>query len=295
MNRRDFHKQLAAGMALGTLAPTAGQAAADAAEVATSPLAQDPMMQVMTRFVDDLAQGDPKVKEAIAPTKPRQIAMVAYPGMFPLDLLGPLTVFSDLLSTQVHLVWKTKQQVPAGRGVTLTTTAFADVPRDLDVLFLPGGTVGTVAAMRDQEVLAFLRSRAATTRYITSVCTGSLILGAAGLLQGYRATSHWLTHDLLAQLGASPVKARVVEDRNRITGAGVTAGLDFALLLTARLAGDNYAKAEQLNIEYDPDPPFKAGSVKGAGPVVSGALGRMYAPSLEAFKAATAEARAKLG
>ncbi|MBL8962238.1 MAG: DJ-1/PfpI family protein, partial [Gemmatimonadetes bacterium] len=100
---------------------------------------------------------------------------------------------------------------------------------------------------------------------------------------------------LLSQFGASPVKARVVEDRNRITGAGVTAGLDFALLLTARLAGENYAKAEQLNIEYDPDPPFKAGSVKGAGPVVSGALGRMYAPSLEAFKAATAEARAKLG
>ena len=252
-------------------------------------------MQVMTRFVDDLAQGDPKVKEAIAPTKPRQIAMVAYPGMFPLDLLGPLTVFSDMLNTQVHLVWKAKQQIPAGRGVSLTTTAFADVPPNLDVLFLPGGTVGTIAAMRDQELLAFLRSRAASTRYITSVCTGSLILGAAGLLTGYRATSHWLTHDLLSQFGATPVKARVVEDRNRITGAGVTAGLDFALLLTARLAGENYAKAEQLNIEYDPDPPFKAGSVKGAGTVVSGALGRMYAPSLDAFKAATAEARAKLG
>lgn len=291
MNRRAFHRYVASSLVLSALAPRDGLHASEDT-VRTS---QDPMMNLMNRFIDDLAQGDPKIREAIAPTKPRHIALVAYPGMFPLDLLGPLAIFSDLLNTHVHLVWKTRQAVSAGRGVTLQTTAFAEVPANLDVLFVPGGTTGTIAAMRDQELLRFLRSRATTTRYLTSVCTGSLILGAAGLLQGYRATSHWLTHDLLTQFGATPVRARVVEDRNRVTGAGVTAGLDFALLLTARLVGENYAKAEQLNIEYDPDPPFAAGTIEGAGPIVSGAVRRMYAPSLEQFRTATAAARQRLG
>lgn len=285
MNRRDFNRLVAAGtagLALGGATPDAAQA------LPPADVPQDDMMRVMTRFVDDLAEGDPKAKERIAPAKPRQIAMIAYPGFFPLDLLGPLSIFSDLLSTQVHLVWKQKQQVSAGRGVSLTTIPYSECPQNLDVVFVPGGTVGTIAAMKDADTMAFLRSRAESARYVTSVCTGSLVLGAAGLLKGYKATSHWLTHELLPQFGATPVKSRVVEDRNRITGAGVTAGLDFALLITARLAGENYAKAEQLNIEYDPDPPFKAGTLKGAGPVVAGAMSRMYAPSLEAFKVAVA-------
>lgn len=293
MHRRDFSRRVALGAAALAVAP--GALAATPSTPDTHPLQQDPMMKVMERFVDDLAEGNAKAREAIAPTTPRQVAMIAYPGMFPLDLLGPHAIFSDLLNTQVHLVWKTKGVVNAGRGIQLSTIPFADVPPNLDVLFLPGGTMGTMAAMRDPELLAFLRERAPTTRYMTSVCTGSLILGAAGLLRGYKATSHWLTHDLLKDFGATPVHRRVVEDRNRITGAGVTAGLDFAFVVTARLAGENYAKAEMLNTEYDPAPPYKAGSLAGAGPLVGGALGRMYAPALEAFKATTAAAVKAMG
>jgi len=299
MNRRQFNKQIAAGAAVA-MAPSLAHAHASPPGIAepaaeTALAQQDPMMKVMTRFVDDLSEGDAKVREMIAPSKPRQIAMIAYPGMFPLDLLGPLTIFSDLLNTQVHLVWKDRTPVAAGRGVSLTPIPFADVPPNLDVLFLPGGTMGTMSAMRNDELLTFLRGRADSTRYITSVCTGSLILGAAGLLKGYKATSHWLTHALLSEFGATPVQQRVVEDRNRITGAGVTAGLDFALTITARLAGTNYAKAEQLNVEYDPAPPFNAGTQQGAGPVVAGAMRRMYESSLEGFRATTRAAVAKLG
>lgn len=301
MNRRQFNRQLAVGAAgltaisrLDRPTPNTADTAPSVPNLADDRQQQDQMMQVMTRFVDDLAQGDAKAREAIAPSQPRQIAMLAYPGMFPLDLLGPLTIFSDLLSTQVHLVWKDRQPIAAGRGVQLQPIPFDECPQSLDVLFVPGGTAGTLTAMRDEAVLTFLRTRAAGARYITSVCTGSLILGAAGLLKGYRATSHWLTRDLLTQLGATPVHARVVEDRNRITGAGVTAGLDFALLMTARLAGENYAKAEQLNVEYDPSPPFHAGTVAGAGPRVSGALRRMYEPTLDAFKSAVTDAARRL-
>ncbi|MBX7118522.1 MAG: DJ-1/PfpI family protein [Gemmatimonadaceae bacterium] len=277
-------------------APTGAPTGAPAGPTSRAPLdaldtrdalgSQDPMMRTMQRFVDDLADGNAAMKERIAPTTPRTIAMMAYPGMYPLDLLGPLTVFSDLLNTQVHLVWKTRMAVPAGRGVTVQTIPFSECPAALDVLFVPGGTVGTLAAMADPEVLGFLRDRAPRAKYVTSVCTGSLVLAAAGLLEGYQATSHWLVHDLLVRYGATPVRARVVEDRNRITGAGVTAGLDFALTLTARLAGDNYAKAETLNIEYDPAPPFDAGTEEGAGPLVSGAMRRMYATARDAFVAA---------
>ncbi|MBK7906530.1 MAG: DJ-1/PfpI family protein [Gemmatimonadetes bacterium] len=265
---------------------TAG--AATPAMPATPSLAQeqDPMMRTMQRFVDDLADGNAQMKERIAPSRPRQIAMMAYPGMYPLDLLGPLTVFSDLLNTNVHLVWKTKMAVPAGRGVVVNTIPFAECPEELDVLFVPGGTVGTIGALGDAQVLDFLRARAPKAKFVSSVCTGSLVLGAAGLLRGYRATSHWLVHDLLSTYGATPVKERVVQDRNRITAAGVTAGLDFALYVTAQLAGENYAKAEQLNIEYDPAPLFDAGNEAGAGPLVSGAMRRMYATARQGFEAA---------
>lgn len=154
---------------------------------------------------------------------------------------------------------------------------FADCPENLEVLFVPGGGPGTVAMMGDVEVHAFLQRHAKTARYLTSVCTGSLVLGSAGLLRGYRATSYWLARDLLGKLGATPVAVRVVEDRNRITGAGVTAGLDLAFVIAARLTGDNYAKAEMLNVEYDPDPPFKAGTPEGAGEVVPSSLRRRSA------------------
>jgi cyclohexyl-isocyanide hydratase len=140
------------------------------------------------------------------------------------------------------------------------TRTFTDCPEKLDVLFVPGGVPGTLTMMEDKEVLDFLADRGAKAKWVTSVCTGSLILGAAGLLKGYRATSYWATLDVLPTFGATPVKRRVVTDRNRITGGGVTAGLDFGLDLVARLRTPEYAKAVQLYLEYDPAPRFNAGS-----------------------------------
>ncbi len=122
--------------------------------------------------------------------------------------------------------------------------------------------------MNDAEGLAFLADRAATSKYITSVCSGSLLLAAAGLLKGYKATSHWAMRDSLSAFGAEPVEARVVVDRNRITGGGVTAGIDFGLVILAKLRGDDAAKLTQLAMEYDPEPPFDAGSPKTAGPAI---------------------------
>lgn len=244
----------------------------------------------MVRLIDDLSNGSAAERAKILPTTPRRIAMLVYPGMYPLDLLGPKTIFNDLLNTQVHLVAPTSAPVRAGSGVTVSPdVTYATCPAELDVLFVPGGGDGTVALMRDDATLGFLRRMAPTTRWVTSVCTGSLVLGAAGLLQGYRATTHWVTFDVLRALGATPVRQRVVEDRNRMTAAGVTAGLDLALTLTSRLAGENYARAEQLNIEYDPAPPFNAGTPRGAGPRITTAMRRMYAGVVEgAHKAAAA-------
>jgi cyclohexyl-isocyanide hydratase len=150
----------------------------------------------------------------------------------------------------------------------------------LEVLFTPGGTRGTLAAMEDEATLAFMRSRGQQARWITSVCTGSLILGAAGLLQGRRATSHWVARDLLAHFGATPVDERVVQDGNVVTGAGVTAGLDFALTLVATIAGTEHARKVQLVAEYDPAPPFDAGSPTRAGQATTQAMRDMLAPFL---------------
>ncbi|HQN64127.1 MAG TPA: DJ-1/PfpI family protein [Methylophilus sp.] len=211
------------------------------------------------------------------------IAMLVYPGMFLQDLVGPLAMFESLMNREIHLVWKDKKPVgnmdpkhPTMIPVAATTT-FADCPKNLDVLFVPGGVPGTFAMMEDPEVLSFLKEQGKTAKYITSVCTGSLILGAAGLLKGYKATSHWVTLDVLAELGATPTKARIVEDRNRITGGGVTAGLDFGLLLIARLRNQSYAEAVQLYLEYNPQPPFNAGSVATAPKEVVTFLDEMFA------------------
>ena len=229
--------------------------------------------------------------EQIYPKKPRTIAMLTYPGMFALDLIGPFSVLSGLMHTKVHLVGKDLSPVDA-TGVSIVPTMTLDqCPDNLDVLFVPGGGMGTVAMMGDDAVQAFLKARGKTAKYVTSVCTGSLVLGAAGLLKGYRATSHWVAHEALASLGATPVVQRVVEDRNRITAAGVSAGIDFGLVLAAKLSGVGYAKALQLNIEYDPAPPFRAGSPKGAGPRITGAMRSMYQPLVVAFRDAAKSAR----
>ena len=194
-----------------------------------------------------------------------QIAMLMYPGMTVLDLIGPQAMFGALMGAKVLLVAKSLDPVTSDAGVTIIPTAtFETCPRDLTVLFTPGGTDGTLAAAVDPETRAFMADRGARAKYVTSVCSGSLILGAAGLLKGYKATSHWSVRDALAGFGAIPTDARVVCDRNRITGAGVTAGLDFGLTMVAELRDRTYAECVQLMGEYDPDPPFNAGSMKTA-------------------------------
>lgn len=194
-----------------------------------------------------------------------QIGMLLYPDLTQLDLTGPFEVLHRVPDARVHLVWKDMQPVRADSGLALLpTTTLADCP-PLDIVFVPGGR-GQVALMTDQPVLDFLRSQGRTARYITSVCTGALILGAAGLLTGYDATTHWAFVQLLPAFGARHVPGRVVVDRNRITGGGVTAGIDFGLRLVAELAGEDVAKAIQLGIEYDPAPPFRSGHPDVADP-----------------------------
>jgi cyclohexyl-isocyanide hydratase len=194
---------------------------------------------------------------------PLQIAMVVYPKLTLLDLVGPQTALG--LHGVTHIVADRLEPVASDSGIALIpTTTYEQCPTDLDVLFVPGGE-GTAAAMEDAKLLAFLRSRAETARYITSVCSGSLILAAAGVLQGYRATTHWTSLDVLTAFGVTAEAARVVMDRNRLTGGGVTAGIDFGLTLLAQLRGEPAARMTQLAMEYDPQPPFDAGSPASAG------------------------------
>jgi cyclohexyl-isocyanide hydratase len=241
------------------------------------------------------AEVDRSMKAAMAPGRKRQIAMLLYPGMYPLDLVGPHTFLAGLMNVDVHLVWKNIDPIVGSQKFALTPTLkLSDCPKDLDVLFIPGGSPGTEHIMRDREVLDFVADRGSRARYVTSVCTGSLILGAAGLLKGYRATSHWATRDILPLLGAIPVDQRIVEDRNRITGGGVTSGIDFGLLLAARLNDETYAKMLQLINEYDPQPPFHAGNVKQAGPVITKHLRDMLTRTHEDAISAALEAQKRL-
>lgn len=211
----------------------------------------------------------------------RHIALLAYPAMTALDLIGPHHILSMLPNVRVHLVARTLEPITSDLGLVITPSiTFEDCPQQLEVLFTPGGTRGTLAAMEDQATLAFMRSRGQRACWVTSVCTGSLILGAAGLLQGRRATSHWVARDLLTHFGATPVDQRVVQDGNVVTGAGVTAGLDFALTLVATIAGTEHARKVQLVAEYDPAPPFDAGSPARAGKATTDAMRDMLAPFL---------------
>jgi len=221
------------------------------------------------------------------------IALI-HPGMILLDLAGPLTCF-NMMMADVHLAWKTMDPVKTDIGVTVApTTTFAECPEEADVLFVPGGLGGTTAMMGDDEVVGFLRTRGSRSRYVTSVCTGSLLLGAAGLLKGRRATSHWYTRDLLSLFGATPTKERVVEDGNVITGGGVTAGIDFGLTLAARLRDEDTARFIQLLLEYDPQPSFDVGSPEKAGQVLVASVLARRASALQAAKAAVERAAAKM-
>ncbi|AJP73351.1 DJ-1/PfpI family protein [Sphingomonas hengshuiensis] len=201
----------------------------------------------------------------MAEPAPLHIAFLLYPDVTQLDLTGPAQILSRLGNVRLVLVAKTRDPVPTDAQFPLLPGAtFADVPRT-DILCVPGG-FGTVAAMEDAETLAWVRQVAEGAQWVTSVCTGSLLLAAAGLLRGYRATSHWASRDQLAWFGAEPVAERVVFDRNRVTGGGVTAGIDFALALTARIRGEAHARFVQLSLEYDPAPPFDSGSPERADP-----------------------------
>ncbi len=187
------------------------------------------------------------------------IGLLLFPRLTQLDLTGPYEVFANTPGATVHLIWKTRDPVTAITGMKIMPdTTFDDCPQ-LDVICVPGGS-GVAEQMEDPAVLDFLRRQAKTARYVTSVCTGALVLGAAGLLKGKRATTHWASHDFLATLGAIPTQGRVVRDGNVFTGGGVTAGIDFALTLVAEMYGADVAQAIQLQIEYAPDPPFNAGS-----------------------------------
>ena len=217
-----------------------------------------------------------------------KIAMLVHPRMIMQDFVGPLTVF-NIMRAELHLVWKNLEPVKTETGVTVApTTLFKDCPEDLDILFAPGGLEGTIDCIKDAEVVDFFVRQGRTAKYITSDCTGSLLLGAAGLLQGYKAASHWSVIDQLSLYGAIPTQQRVVIDRNRITGGGVTAGIDFGLTLAGILRSKRQAQAIELVIEYTPEPPFNTGNPsmapadvyemvrKGRAPVVEEArtLGR---------------------
>lgn len=217
----------------------------------------------------------------------KHIALLTYPEMTALDLIGPHHVLSMVPGVKVHLVAKTRAPITTDLGLVITpSTTFDDCPEQLEVLFTPGGTRGTLAAMDDEATLGFLRRRGAEARWVTSVCTGSLLLGAAGLLRGRRATSHWSTLPLLARFGATPVAERVVRDGHCLTGAGVTAGLDFGLTLVAALSTPEHARMVQLLAEYDPAPPFDAGSPQRAGEATAAPLRQMLAPFLANAQAA---------
>jgi cyclohexyl-isocyanide hydratase len=277
MQRRQFH-QLSAAALLGTfLQGKAMSATTNAANNA-----------------DSAAQSHAEVMEKQNPFKnfPKAtIGLVLYPGMFLQDLVGPLTVFEALMNRDIHLLWKSKE--PVGQAVggaprlipVSPTTTFAECPKKLDVLFVPGGVPGTQQMMEDADMMAFLQRMAPNSRFVTSVCTGSLILAAAGLLKGYKAASYWAMTDLLTDFGAIPSNDRVCIDRNRITGGGVTAGIDFGLEIAAKLTSPLYAQVIQLYLEYAPAPPFNAGRPETAPAQAREFLDGMYASTRETTKA----------
>jgi cyclohexyl-isocyanide hydratase len=286
MNRREFSKAsaIAALTALLSVDRTAGAATESANNASASTRGVTPTkesaeqrhLEVMERY-RHLSDG-PKLT----------IGMLAYPGMFPMDLVGPLTVFEAMMNREIHILWKDLKPVggekPEHKSLLpiQPTTTFKDCPEKLDVVFVPGGIPGTLTMMEDKEVLAFLAEKGKNARYVTSVCTGSLILGAAGLLKGYRAGCYWATLGVLKHLGAIPTKGRIVVDRNRITGGGVTAGIDFGLKLVSLMRSPTYAKVVQLYLEYDPAPPYNAGSPEKAPAEVRKFLTEMYAGLNEA-------------
>lgn len=244
----------------------AGLTASAALTSTVASAAPPPSREEIARIFGDKLVGD------------EQIALLLYPGMTALDLIGPYHFLASMAGATVHLVTNQSdlRPVPSDLGLALQpTVTMGDCPADLTLIFCPGGTSGTLAAVQDKATLAFIRDRASRARYVTSVCTGSLILGSAGLLKGKRATSHWSVVPLLTQFGATPVSERVVRDGKVITAAGVSAGMDFGATLVAELRGKPLAELTTLIAEYDPEPPFRSGSPEAARPEIAGAASGM--------------------
>lgn len=202
---------------------------------------------------------------------PFRSGMLVFPNLTQLDLTGPYEVLARLPGSETLLLWKTLDPVRSERGLTILPMATLAACPPLDLILVPGGP-GVNPLLVDAEVLDFLRRTAAGTRWVVGVCTGSLVLGAAGLLRGRRAATHWMSRELLRPFGAEPLAERVVVDGGIVTGGGVTAGIDVALSVVAEIAGRAAAEAIQLAIEYDPAPPFAAGSPEGADPAVRAAV-----------------------
>lgn len=224
--------------------------------------------------------------------KHETVVLVAYPMMTALDLLGPQHMLASMMGAKVLIAAQTLEPITSDTGLKIVPDVdFANCPREIDLFLVPGGLAGTTAAMKDPRMIEFVRELAAHSKYVTSVCTGSLILGTAGLLKGYKATSHWIAAHMLPYFGATHVAQRVVVDRNRITGAGVTAGMDLALTIVSMLRGEDYTRMVTLLAEYDPAPPIHAGSPETAGPKTTGMLREMlsdWIADTEAFAKGTA-------
>lgn len=217
------------------------------------------------------------------------IAMLLYPGFAALDLVGPQYLFAAMMGAKIYLISPTDDLKPvvSGEGLAIVPShTQSECPKNLDIFFVPGGANGTLEAMKNAKLIDFIAGRAAASKYVTSVCTGSLLLGKAGLLKGKKATSHWTMLELLPEFGAIPVKQRVVWDGKLITGGGVTAGIDFGLEIVAALRGKVYAQTIQLEAEYDPAPPYDAGSPEKAEPFVRDNLKNIFAPLLEKLRLA---------
>ncbi|HET6471104.1 MAG TPA: DJ-1/PfpI family protein [Pseudomonadales bacterium] len=218
-----------------------------------------------------------------------QVAMLLYPGFTALDLVGPQYFFACMYGATVHLVTTEPTLAPVKSDLGLAivpTVTMADAPRDLDILFVGGGTQGTLDVMQRADVIAFLADRGARAKHVCSVCTGSMVLGQAGLLKGKRATSHWVARSVLPEFGATPVDARVVTDGNVTTAAGVSAGLDFGIAVVESLRGKPYAAALMLQAEYHPQPPFPGGTLATTDAAVGGMMDTMMAPLAEQFRVA---------
>lgn len=223
-----------------------------------------------------------------------QIGFLIYPGVIQLDVMGVYQVLTFPPNIQVHLIWKTLTPIMSNEGLILTPTSTLNSCPPLDVICVPGGGMGQVEVMKDAEILAFLRQQSNSAQYVTSVCTGSMILAAANLLQGYKATCHWAFREQLAMLGVEVFPQRVVVDRDRITGAGVTSGIDFGLTLLSLLCGEESARMAQLMMEYTPAPPFNAGTPETADKQIVDSLMQFGKPLLDAFAAHTKDIASQL-